>query len=224
MNDKWIELSRKRTRNVMWFVGLGLGGVLLVLGVTSWAVASQPAKETPDLVAQMQMLLAVFQGMLGLAIGLTTIFYAGRTGEMVESMHHAARASVEERRRSASDRLVEAVLEVAVEARPMAHLQKQTWRSYIPGYHRSRDALLQQMFLRLASGMAAAAKAADSLKALEPHLVDEVDELVGDAEHALDAAVAGEVSRATAAAGAIRQRADRLRQSEIAAPRATERE
>jgi uncharacterized protein involved in cysteine biosynthesis len=211
MMTGWIDRSRRRTRVAMVLVGVPIGIALVVLGLVSWNVASHPADRTTGLVAQVQMLVAVVQGVLALALTVTTIFYAGRTGEMVEALHRSATASVVERERLAIDRLVEAAIDVAVQAGAIARLQLKSWRWVIPGRQSARNDLLVPMFLRITESVAGSVKAAGALRVLTPAFGLATTKLSDAIAEAFDAAVQGDLPKAERSARQIHDAAATLR-------------
>ena len=214
MVGPWTEdppRLRVRTRRLMVAVGFPLGAVLVALGAVSWKIAGQPANRSQGLVAQMQMLLGAFQGTLGLCVALAMIYYAGRTGEMVESMRGASRREQKATLRVAVDRLHEATIDAVAECGPFANLMKPDWRWNLPWRGVTRATFLQQAYPRLTTHVASVVKAAETLKGLEPSLEQAVTKVAMAVESTFEAAVAGRANEVIAGAGKVRAASVALR-------------
>jgi hypothetical protein len=129
-------------------MGAGLALVLMVLGGTGWHVASRRT-DTDGLIAQVGMLVAIFQAILGLAIALATGFYAMRTHDMAASIEASRSAERSRDRDAAVGNLVAAALSVGAAAGALAGLTRRSWRWYLPGSRALRERLLGDYALRL---------------------------------------------------------------------------
>src|SRR5687768_12587559 len=76
----------RRRRRLLVSTGLGLAAALFVLSGTALHLAGRPVRGTEGLIAQQNMLMGVFQGFLGFAITMSTIYYAARTADMADAM------------------------------------------------------------------------------------------------------------------------------------------
>lgn len=211
-----MELSsappgRLRPSTVAVAVGLPLALVLIGLGGITWHISSQPASNAQDHVAQAQMLLGVFQGVLGLTIAVSTVYYAVRTGEMVEVMHESTVQAGLLDRRIAVDRAAESAIDVALESATMAELMKKDWRWSLPWKSNARARLLELTWPRIADRTASAVKALETLKALEPRLETVADQLGVLVEQMFSAAVAGSARDLAELAASAREASQALR-------------
>lgn len=202
---------RRSTRRTMTVVATGFGLVLLVLVLTSWRIAGQRVRDTEGLVAQGQLLIAVFQASLGLAVALATIYYAGLTRETVESIHEGAELD----RICAVEALVNdlagSTLAMAAQAGHVATLMRSSWRWYLPGPARTRNTMLIQGYPRLLDTYSSVTRSADLLQASRPDLAFVVDDLLERSEAIFLGASTGDSAELEADARQLRQSIERLR-------------
>lgn len=198
-------------------VAIPLGAVLIVLSGVAISLTSRPVQGTEGLISQEGMLVGIFQGALGLAVALSTIYYALRTGDMVESMQTGLDQQRSHRTEAAAGNLVGAALGVAAAAGGLSGLMARDWRWHIPGRAIARDKIaiptLHQLMTRLADTL----RWAEEVAYLEPRLKNAANAIVTAALAAHDDAVAGRSERMTEDARLLRQTTDALRH-QIAQP------
>jgi hypothetical protein len=184
---------------------------LSILAVTAWHLAERPTG-TAGLVAQLNMLLGVFSGVLALAVALATVWYAFSTHDMVEAMEVARDDEHARVIEQGADDIVAAAIAVAAGAAPLSYLMKRNWRWYLPGARSTRERLLTTQFARLETSVTETLRCSERLEhRLGGDLRPEIDVLMTAVLHAHEAAVGGRPAASTSAAAEIRSAVDALR-------------
>lgn len=209
--------SRRTTRVVMIAVGAAFGSVLLLLAVTAWRIASQTVDGTEGLVGQAGLLVAVLQAGVGLAVAVTTIYYAGLTREMAEGMTEAARRDRQRDTEATVNELIGSALDLAVHSGAVASLMQRSWRWYLPAPSRMRDRLLAQSQAQISAALSAIARAADVLHAASPGRRAQIDAVVDASQAVFLRSLDGDSSEVAREAQMLRDAADRMR-SEFSPP------
>ena len=201
-----IPSTRRRRLIVPVVTGLAAYG-LAVLGVAAWRIAGRAPGDTQTAVAQVDVLLNVFQAFIGLALAVTTIYYALRTGELAES---AQQERSDQARRQVDDaigQLVGGALAATTAAGALGALMVDNWRWVLPGRATSRERFLLLHLPQVTTQLSEAARWAEHVKFLAPELGDQSEAVLEAALGAHEAAMAGDVdaSHATNLRNAIRQ-------------------
>lgn len=192
-------------------VGLGFGLLLSILGLTAWQVAGQKVDGTEGLVAQGNLLVAVFQAGVGLAVALATIYYAGLTREMAEGVQASAQKEQDRAVEVMANELIGATLEVALHSGAVATLLKPSWRWYLPAPGRMRDRLLVQAQAQVTASLSAVTRSADVLRATVPDQLSLIDDLLERTEAVFLGSLEGDLPGVERDARQLRISIDRLR-------------
>lgn len=205
--------ARRTTRRIMLSVGIGFGLLLLVLAITSWRIAGQRVDGTEGLVGQATLLVTVLQAGVGLAVALTTIYYAGLTREMVEGMTDERDRDQRRETEAAVNELIGSALELALHSGAMATLLRRSWRWYLPAPARMRDRMLIQSQASVAASLSAITRSADVLRASHPEHLVEIDELLDASQAMFGRSLEGDTEAVEREAQFLRSAADRVRAS-----------
>jgi hypothetical protein len=116
----------------MFLIGGGLGFIFMVLAIIGVDFAGKPVHGTEGLITQEQMLLAVFQGALGLAVALATIFYALRNSDIANLMYRQFEASQSEALRGIVEQVAVAMSDVTTYVAAVAGAQRIGRRRWDP--------------------------------------------------------------------------------------------
>jgi hypothetical protein len=207
--------SARRRRRLVLATGICLGTVLVVLAAVGVRLAGRPVDGTEGLIAQQNMLLAVFQGFLGFAVALSTIYYATLTADMAESMHSGLVADRTREVDAAVGNLVASALGAAVNAGALAGLMRRSWRWYLPGARRPREQFLMSTMSQMTSQLTSALRWSEEVTHLDVNLRDPADDVVNAAVAAHDAGVAGSPDGTRDATEHLRATTDSLRKAAL---------
>lgn len=182
-----------RRRRVLLSIGVPLGLLLLILAMTGVDFAGRPVAGTEGLIAQQQMLMSVLQGIFGLAVALSTIYYAMRTGDMVEAMQDAAASERTRQVEVAVGNLVGAALASATASGAIAGLMKPSWRWYLPGAARARERFSMVLMTEVVGRMSEALRWSEEAAYLARHLKEHCDLVATRVVELHDSAIRGSV-------------------------------
>jgi hypothetical protein len=212
LGRRTLKSSRRwnKWRRVIPIVAVLVAYALGILGVVAWRIASRPPGDTQTAVAQVNVLLGVFQAFIGFALALTTIYYALRTGELVEAAHQERSDKARRQLDDAVGQLVGSARAAMTAAGAMSPLMKGTWRWALPGRAPTRERFLLLYLPQVTTQLSEAARWAEHVKFLAPELGDQSDAVLAIALGAHEASMAGALD--TAYATDLRSAIDLLRE------------
>jgi hypothetical protein len=207
-----IERDRsRRRRRILTAIGVAFGLLLAVLAATGVQIAGRPVRGTEGLIAQLEMLIAVLQAMFGLAIALSTIYYAMRTSDMVATMQAGLAADRSGQIDATVSNLVAAALRSASVCGAMAGLMQRSWRWHLPAAAASRDRFAESTLSELIRAVSDVARWAEEVAYRAPDLEGLATALGSAVVDLQDAALHGRVEETHAQSRQLRARIDELR-------------
>lgn len=192
--------------------------VVVIAGAVARRLADEPTRNLSDLIGQYNVLVAVAQLTIALAVALATIFYAFKTSDLVAQSRAENDARAQREVDRAAGELVSTCLGVAAASGGLQPLLRQSWRWYMPGGDARRERFALPLVAQLQSGLVACARQAEELRYLRPALSAPADCLVDAALAAHDAAIRRDSAALEHAIAQLRPAADRLR-AEVAGER-----
>lgn len=199
-------------RRWIWIIGSMFTLWFLILSLVAWDIASKPVEGAEGLIAQMGMLIAISQALLGLVVAVSTIYYAKRTGEMVDLMNRRELFERSEKREGAVLALTGSAMEVAGYAGGLAQMQRfglRWYRRLVRESPAQRDFLVAS-WKQLSNSVARVTVAVERLRVVAPDLSDPAEELLDSVMETLRLATIGEVGKLQSQAAVIRDKADLL--------------
>jgi hypothetical protein len=184
-------------------VALALGAVVVTLVVFAGVVYTR-GNSTGTTSSAVQILVAIGQTILAYAVAVATVFYAMKTTELVDLARAEAATAAMVRVDEAVDALEAAALVSASNASAVAGLLRRSWRWWLPAAARSRDRYAMAYLLRMTGALADALHASQRLAHLRPDLRPSADAVVDAAVASQEAATAGDMTGAIAAAEQLR--------------------
>src|SRR5207244_3227065 len=146
------------------------------------------------------------------AITLATVYYAVRTGDMVDAMDVALVADRQRLLDGAVGNLIGSALAAAATAGGLAGLLKWHWRWALPGAAAARDRFALAMVSRLTAELSSALRWSEEVVHLAPELKAAADAVVAAAVEAHGDAIAGHVEHIADHGRRLRERTDALRE------------